>query len=127
MSSNKNKSSGRVAISIQYAGFGEIDGSSLDLVSKLANNYLRKIEEHGKNIELVKITLKDVHKKEKGEIYELHAYVIDNGKKYAAETTDRNLLTGVDDVFRKIIKEIVSNRVPSLKTRRKLRQIKSAA
>jgi len=110
MSSNKNKSSGRIAINIQYAGFGGIDESSLELVSKLANNYLRKIEEHGKNIELVKITLKDVHKKEKGEIYELHAYVIDNGKKYASETTNRNLLAAVDDALNKIIKEMTSKR-----------------
>lgn len=110
MSSNKNKSSGKIAISIQYAGFGGIDESSLDIVSKLANNYLRKIEEHGRNIGLVKITLKDVHKKEKGEIYELHAYVIDNGKKYASEATNRNLLAAVDDVLNKILKEIISGR-----------------
>lgn len=111
MSSNKNKSSGKAAAVIQYAGFSDIDEPSLDLVRKSADNHHRKLEEHGKSIELVKITLKDVHKKEKGEIYELHVYVIDNGKKYAAETTDRNLLAGVDNVFNKVLKEIISSKI----------------
>src|SRR3989344_5341758 len=108
MSSNKNKSSEKAAAIMQYAGFTDVDESSLALVKKSIDTHHRKIEEHGKNIELVKITLKDVHKKEKGEIYELHAYVIDNGKKYASETTNRNLLAAVDDVLNKIIKEITS-------------------
>ncbi|MBI2108133.1 hypothetical protein HYU10_03730 [Candidatus Woesearchaeota archaeon] len=110
MSSNKNKSGGKPATIVQYAGFTDIDGSSLALVRKSIDTHHRKLEEHGKSIELVKITLKDVHKKEKGEIYELHCYVIDNGKKYAAETTDRNLLAGVDAVFNKVLKEIISNK-----------------
>ena len=94
--------------SIQYSGFREIDSASMGIVKKTAEGHARKIKEHADKVELMKLTLKAVHKKEKSEIYEVHACVIDNGKKYASETTSRNLLAAVDDALNKIIKEITS-------------------
>lgn len=94
--------------SIQYTGFREIDSASMGIVKKTAENHARKIKEHTDKIELIKLTLKPVHKKEKSEIYEVHAYIIDKGKKYACETTNRNLLAAVDDALNKIIKVITS-------------------
>ena len=94
--------------SIQYSGFGEIDSASMSIVKKAAEGHTRKIKEHAKKVELMKLTLKAVHKKEKSEMYEVHVYIIDNGKKYASETTNRNLLAAVDDALNKIIKEITS-------------------
>lgn len=90
----------------ELSGFREIDDSSMAIIKRMAGTYARKIAEHGTKIELIKITLKSVHKREKGEIYEIHSYIIDNGKKYASEAQDRNLFVAVDDALKRIVKEL---------------------
>jgi len=57
-------------------------------------------------MELLHITLKAVHEREKSEKYEVHAKVIDGGKVYASEITDRNLFVAVDSVLKKVVNEM---------------------
>ena len=94
---------------IELSGFKVIDKSSMVIVKKMIGTYARKIEEHGDKIGEIKLTLKPVHEKEKSEKYELHALIIDNGKRYSAETTERNLFVAIDDVLKKILKGMSKN------------------
>ena len=91
---------------IQLTGFREIDSSSMIVIKKIVGNYAKRIAELTEKLEILHITLKSVHEREKSEKYELHAKVIDKGKVYASETTNRNLFVAVDDVLKKIVSEL---------------------
>lgn len=91
---------------IQLAGFRDVDSSSMIVVRKIVNNYARRISELTEKLEVLKVTLKPVHEREKSEKYELHAKLVDNGKVYASEMTDRNLFVAVDTVLSKLVSEM---------------------
>ena len=91
---------------IELSGFRDIDEPSLDLVHRNIGNHLRRLEEITKKLERLHITLKRIHVKEKSEKYEIHAKLLDDGKPYFAEVTDRNLLAAVDNVLHKVANEI---------------------
>jgi hypothetical protein len=59
-----------------------------------------------KNFERLSLTVKTVHAKEKGEKYELHAKMIENGKPYTASNVDRNLFIAVDSSLKAIMKSL---------------------
>ena len=91
---------------IQLTGFRDIDGSSMIVLKKIIGNYVKRISELTKKLEVLHITLKSVHEREKSEKYEVHAKIIDGGKVYASEITDRNLFVAVDTVLKKIVNEL---------------------
>lgn len=91
---------------IELSGFRDIDSSSMIVLKKIIGNHARRISELAKKPEALHITLKPVHEREKSEKYEVHAKIVDNGKMYAAEITDRNLFTAVDTVLKKIVNEM---------------------
>lgn len=91
---------------IQLTGFRNMESSSKDVINKLIVTYAKKISERAKKVESLHITLKPVHKREKGEIYEIHAKLVDNGKVFASEAVDRNLFVAVDDALKRIVSEM---------------------
>ena len=91
---------------VELTGFRDIDESTMEIVQKNISRHLRRLEEITKKIEHLHITLKPVHLKEKSEKYEVHAKLLDNGKVYVSEVTDRNLLIVIDLVLEKITNEI---------------------
>jgi ribosome-associated translation inhibitor RaiA len=91
---------------IELSGFKAIDVSSMIVLKKIVGNYAKKIEGLTKNMQTLHLTLKTVHEREKSEKYEIHAKVIDDGKVYPSEVTDRNLFVAVDDSLKKIVKEL---------------------
>ena len=91
---------------IELTGFRDIDSSSMVVLRKIIGNYARRIAELTKKLEKLHITLKPVHEREKSEKYEVHAKVIDGGKVYASEITDRNLFVAVDSVLKKVVNEL---------------------
>ena len=91
---------------IQLTGFREIDGSSMIVLKKIIGNYAKRISELAKKLEVLHITLKSVHGREKSEKYEVHVKIIDDGRVYASEVTDRNLFVAVDIVLKKMVNEI---------------------
>lgn len=96
----------RLGGNIQLTGFRDIDSSSMVVLKKIIGNYANRIAELTKKMETLHITLKPVHEREKSEKYELHAKVIDDGKVYVSEVTDRNLFVAVDTVLKKIVSEL---------------------
>ncbi|NQV09026.1 hypothetical protein HQ529_04200 [Candidatus Woesearchaeota archaeon] len=91
---------------IGLTGFSDLDGSSMIVVKKIVGNYAKKFSEKCKKFERLTVTLKKVHEREKSEKYELHGRVMDGGKDYNAEITDRNLFFALDTVLKKLDKEI---------------------
>ncbi len=96
----------RLGGNIQLTGFREIDSSSMIVIKKIVGNYAKRIAELTEKLEILHMTLKPIHEREKSEKYEVHAKVVDNGKVYASETTNRNLFVAVDDVLKKIVSEL---------------------
>ena len=92
--------------SIELSGFRSIDSSSMIVIKKIIGNYVKRITELTKKLEKLHITLKPIHEREKSEKYEVHAKIIDGGKVYASEITDRNLFVAIDGVLKKIINEL---------------------
>ena len=91
---------------IQLTGFRDIDSSSMAVLKKIIGNYAKRIAELTKELETLHITLKPVHEREKSEKYEIHAKILDDGKVYASEITDRNLFVAVDGVLKKLVNEL---------------------
>ena len=91
---------------IELSGFRDIDISSMAVVNKLVGNHAKRIAELTKKLVKLHLTLKPVHEREKSEKYEVHAKVVDDGKVYASEVTDRNLFVAVDSVLKKIVNEL---------------------
>ena len=91
---------------IQLTGFRDIDSSSMIVLKKIIGNYAKRIAELTKKLETLHITLKPVHQREKSEKYEVHAMIVDDGKVYASEITERNLFVAIDSVLKKIVNEL---------------------
>ena len=91
---------------IELTGFRAIDSSSMIVLKKIIGNYAKRIAELTKKLQTLHITLKPVHEREKSEKYEVHAKVVDDGKVYASEITERNLFVAVDTVLKKIVNEL---------------------
>ena len=91
---------------IELAGFREIDSSSMIVLKKIVGNYAKRISELTKRMEVLHITLKPIHEREKSEKYDIHAKVIDDGKVYVSEMVDRNLFVAVDTALKKIVNEM---------------------
>ncbi len=91
---------------IELTGFRDIDSSSMIVLKKIIGNHARRISEMSEKMENLHVTLKPIHQREKGEKYEVHAKLLDNGKVYAAESVDRNLFVAVDDVLKKMVSEL---------------------
>ena len=93
-------------ISIQMAGFHDIDDSAMEIINKNIAMHLKKISNLSESPGMLHITLKKVHEREKGEIYDIHTKLPDKGKVYVSHVTDRNLLAAVDNALQKIINEM---------------------
>ena len=91
---------------IELTGFRDLDDSSMAVLQKIIGNHAKRISELTKKMSTLHITLKPVHEREKSEKYEVHAKVVDGGKVYASEVTDRNLFAAVDSVLKKIVNEL---------------------
>ena len=91
---------------IELSGFRDIDVSSMIVLKKIIGNHARRLSELSQKMETLHITLKPIHEREKSEKYEVHAKLNNNGKLYVAESVDRNLFVAVDDVLKRISREM---------------------
>lgn len=91
---------------IELAGFKDLDGGSAVILKKIIGNYARRFSEICEKLELLKLQMKRIHEREKSEKYELHGFVIDNGKRYTASVADANLFFALDKVLKKLESEI---------------------
>ncbi|MBI2657797.1 HPF/RaiA family ribosome-associated protein [Candidatus Woesearchaeota archaeon] len=91
---------------IIMSGFKSIDDSAMAILNKMIATHAKRIGHLAKNLDNVHITLKEVHQREKSEKYEVHAKVVDGGRVFVSEVTERNLLAAVDNALSKVTSEM---------------------
>ncbi len=91
---------------VVLSGFRDVDKASMSAVAKVVSNYAKKIEERCKNMERLSILMKPVHENEKTSKFEIHGKLLDNGKAFTAEMTDKDLLFAIEKVLGKIESEM---------------------
>jgi hypothetical protein len=91
---------------IQLTGFKDLDNSSMIILKKIVGNYARRFSEICQKCDLLHLTMKAIHEREKSEKYELHAQLLAKGQSYNSEVVDRNLFFALDSVLKKIENEI---------------------
>ncbi|MBS1266427.1 MAG: hypothetical protein MAG795_00394 [Candidatus Woesearchaeota archaeon] len=87
---------------IELSGFRKLRRDQLIVLKKIVGNYARQFSESSKNFEKLSLHMKEIHKTEKSEKYELHGMVLDNEKQYNSEVTHRNLFVALNKVCEKI-------------------------
>lgn len=87
---------------VELVGFHDLDSAERDLLAKKATLHTKKLAKHCNTLEQVVITKKNVHEREKSQIYELHFRVLDKGKVSSVIVADRNLIFALDEGFKKI-------------------------
>ena len=87
---------------IELSGFKEVDRGAMVILKKIIGGYVRKFSERVENLQKVSLNMKKVHEREENAIYELHASLVDNGKNYTAEASDRNIFVAVDAIMKKL-------------------------
>lgn len=91
---------------IILSGFSELDKSELSILKKMIGSYARKFADTYAVTEL-KITLKEVHKIEKSEKFEIKAAAVKDAKKINSEITDKNLFFAIDTALKKIEAQLI--------------------
>ena len=92
---------------IELSGFHDMDRGVMIILKKMVGNYARKMSDRIKNFEKLSLHLKKVHEKEKGEIYEIHARMLnDGGKLLTSIQTDRNLFVAADIALKNVLKQV---------------------
>ena len=95
--------------SIQLSGFRDVEEASMIVLNKTIRNYASRFKSRCRNFETLKLSMKKVHELERSEKYEVHAMIVEDGRKHASTVTERSLLAAVDSVLKKI-ESIVSRR-----------------
>lgn len=91
---------------IELTGFSEMERGVMTILKKIVGNYARRMSDKANNFEKLSLTMKKVHAKQKGEIYELHAKMLDNGKAFTSIVEERNLFVAIDNSLKKIINQM---------------------
>lgn len=96
----------RLGGNIELSGFNEFEHGSMVILKKIVGNYARKFSEQCESFEKLSLSMKKIHETEASKKFEVHGMVIDKGKTYTSEFTDRNVFVVVDSVLKKIGNEI---------------------
>jgi hypothetical protein len=91
---------------IQLTGFSGLDKSSMIILKKIVGNYARRFMEICEKCDMLHITMKPIHEREKSEKYEIHTLLNAKGKNYTSEVVDRNLFFALDSCLKKVENEI---------------------
>ena len=87
---------------IQLSGFREISPGEMVVVKKIVGSYARKFSDAIDGYEGLNVHLKQVHKTESSEKYEIHAKLVYKGKTKTSESEERNLFMALDAVLKKL-------------------------
>jgi len=87
---------------IVLSGFKALDKAELVVVKKIVGSYARKFSDNLKGYEALELHLKEVHKTEGSEKFELHTKIMYAGKSETTETTNRNIFVALDTTLKKL-------------------------
>ncbi len=101
---NESAETIHLGTSIQLSGFRDLDGGKMVILKKIVGNYARRMSDNCNKFENISLIMKPVGSS--ADTYEIHGKLLDGGKVYAAESTERNLFVVVDKVLAKLFNEI---------------------
>ena len=87
---------------IQLSNFEELEPGELTILKKMIGNHANKFHEFKK----LHITLKEVHKKEKSQKFQINALLEINNKLYESESTHYNLFFTINEVLDSLKKQV---------------------
>jgi len=92
---------------IELSGFSVLNGGEMIIVKKIVGNYVRKMEEHCKQFNGLKLRLKSLHQVgDKIKKFEIHGQLFDEGHAHPAEVVEHNVFVGVDEVCKKLVNSV---------------------
>ena len=87
---------------IQLNNFEELQPGELTILKKMIGNHANKFHEFKK----LHLTLKEVHKKEKSQKYQVNAMLEIDSKLYEAESTHYNLFFTINEVLDRLKRQV---------------------
>ncbi len=87
---------------IQLSNFEELQPGELTILKKMIGNHANKFNEFKK----LHLTLKEVHKKEKSQKYQVNALLEIDNKMYESESTHYNLFFTINEVLDRLKKQV---------------------
>jgi len=87
---------------ISLSGFKYIPGAEMVVVKKIIGSYARKFSDQLEEYKELSLHLKEVHKTENSEKYEVHGKLAYKGKVETSESIDRNVFVAIDSVLKKL-------------------------
>ena len=91
---------------IQLSNFEELQPGELTILKKMIGNHANQFHDFKK----LHITLKEVHKKEKSQKYQVNAMLEIKDKLYEAESTHYNLFFTINEVLDRLKKQFEETR-----------------
>ena len=95
---------------IELTGFGSFEGAEMVVVKKIVGNYARRFSGLCQNFEKLHIVAKAAKEREKSELFEVSATVLDNGKKFDGSGTGRNLYFVLGEALKRIEKQLEAHK-----------------
>ena len=87
---------------IELENFNELEPGELTILKKMIGNHANKFQEFTK----LSLHLKDIHKTEKRQKFQINAKLELNGKFYESESTNFNLFFGINEVLESLRSQI---------------------
>ena len=87
---------------INLSGFGVVSKPELAVLKKIIGSYARKFSDNLDGYESLSLNLKEIHKTEASEKYEIQGKLVVKGKVSNSDITDRNIFVATDTVLKKI-------------------------
>jgi hypothetical protein len=84
---------------IQLSGFSNIEPGKIIVIKKMVGNFIKKIGDENTKLN---VSLKEVHKTEKSQKYEIHGVLDTGGNIKQAEIVDYNLFFALNKVLSKL-------------------------
>ncbi|MFH1175002.1 MAG: HPF/RaiA family ribosome-associated protein [archaeon] len=91
---------------IRLSGFRDLDHSDMIIVKKLIGNQVKKINSVIPDVTEFSVHLKEVHKIEDSQKYDLSVRLYTKGKHFTAEAIDKNLYVALDNACKKLMCEL---------------------
>jgi hypothetical protein len=111
MASNKGKKQvSDSAPRIEYSGFKDIEAPDMAQLRTLSEDFANKITSHGVGFTRILIRLKEIHKVEKTQKYEMSVKISGPKVTRSAECTDKNPFKALDLACKKLLVEIAKQR-----------------
>jgi hypothetical protein len=87
---------------IQLTGFSKVEKSELVVVKKVVGGYARRFSERFKDFKGLHLIMKEVHRREKGGIFEISAKLSFGPKHVSCREEDRNMYFCIDKVLKNV-------------------------